>query len=76
MERDQSLIVLWGDSCVVLKRMMWSLSNFCDDDDDPLNAHALVLWLAITATKEVLSCEAMTLMFAAISLQVASSTIS
>jgi hypothetical protein len=34
--------------------MMWSLSNFCDDDD-PLNAHALVLWLAITATKEVLS---------------------
>jgi hypothetical protein len=36
--------------------MMWSLLNFCDDDDDPLNnAHALVLWLAITATKEVLS---------------------
>jgi hypothetical protein len=53
MERDQqTLIVLWGLMCCT-QRMMWSLSNFCDDD--PLNAHALVHWLAITATTEVLS---------------------
>jgi hypothetical protein len=62
-----------GTHVCCTQRMVWSLSNFCDDD--PLNAHALVLWLAITATKEVLSWSNDSC-FATICLQVASSTIS
>jgi hypothetical protein len=54
MERDQTLIALWGLMCCVLKKDdVEPFELLCHDD--PLNAHALVLWLAITATTEVLS---------------------